>query len=326
MTTMTTDHLTQASPPSNGTAGGRRGEAVVTGASSGIGRALACGLAQRGHRLLLIARRWERLEELAAELRARYDVEVEVWPCDLANADELARLSHELRSRHVSVLCNNAGFTTCGVLSTADPDREAQAVAVNVTAVHQLALAVLPGMLDRDEGSILMTGSAAGEQPVPSAATYAATKAFVNAFAQALNVELHGTNVTCTLLAPGPVRTEFFDVGGVGRMEALTRFFCWQSPERVAEDGLQGMESGRRVVIPGPAAKVQAFAARHIPRVVLFPLLRLIFLPIVRFSARPKNRPAPAEVASPATGVPREPDVHAGSRVHRSARVRMARE
>ena len=315
-------HLGNGSTASNGSASNgsgphRRGRAVVTGASSGIGRALARGLAARGDPLLLVARRWERLEELASELRLEHGVDVEVWPCDLADGAQLARLGEELRSRHVSVLCNNAGFTTCGPVSEADPVRQAQAVAVNVTAVHDLTLAVLPGMLERDEGAILVTGSAAGEQPVPSAATYAATKAFVNSFAQALSVELHGTNVTCTLLAPGPVRTEFFDVGGVGRMEAITRFFSWQSPERVAEDALRALEHGRRIVIPGPVAKLQAFGGRHIPRAVLFPALRLIFLPIVRFSARPKVRTPPA-MSSPLNGAAdgvREREV-SGSRLH----------
>jgi hypothetical protein len=185
--------------------------------------------------------------------------------------------------------------------------RQGQTVAVNVTAVHQLTLAVLPGMVGRDEGSILVTGSAAGEQPVPSAATYAATKAFVNSFAQALSVELHGTKVTCTLLSPGPVRTEFFDIGGVGRMESITQCFSWQSPARVAADGLAAMERGSRIVIPGPVAKVQAFGGRHIPRAVLFPLLRLIFLPIVRFSARPKVKQSRRPVRVWATEARREP-------------------
>lgn len=277
------------------------GLAVVTGASSGIGHALACGLAARGHPLLLVARRRQRLEALAAQLRARHGVEVEVWPCDLADGEQVARLGHELRTRHVSVFCDNAGFTTCGPVRDADPIREAQAVAVNVTAAHGLVLAVLPNMLERGKGAILVTGSAAGEQPVPSAATYAATKAFINAFTEALSVELRSTNVTCTLLAPGPVRTEFFDVGGVGRMEAITRWFSWQTPERVAEDALRAMERGRRIVIPGPAAKLQAFAGRHMPRALLFPLLRAVFLPIVRLSGARSDAPASAPSRAPSS-------------------------
>jgi short-subunit dehydrogenase len=278
----------RTTPTSNGHAPVRRGLAVVTGASSGIGLALTKGLAARGRPLMLVARRWERLEEIATRMREEFGVEVEVRPCDLSDAGELGGLADELRSRHVAVLCDNAGFTTCGPVSEADPVRELGAVAVNVVAAHTLALAVLPGMLERSEGSILITGSAAGVQPVPSAATYAATKAFANTFAEALSVELRGTGVTCTLLAPGPVRTEFFDVGGVGGMEKITGFFAWQSPERVAEDALAAMERGRRVVIPGPVAKLQALTGRLIPRTLLFPLLRAVFLPIVRYSAKPK--------------------------------------
>jgi short-subunit dehydrogenase len=126
--------------------------AVVTGASSGIGRALARGLAARGYALVLVARRRERLADLATQLREQYGVDVEAWPCDLADSAQRERLRRELRLRRIAVLCNNAGFTTCGAVSTADPIREAEAVAVNVAAVHDLALAVLPGMLERGEG------------------------------------------------------------------------------------------------------------------------------------------------------------------------------
>lgn len=272
-----------------------RGWAVVTGASSGIGSALARALAVRGYDVLLVARRHERLQDLATTLSARYGVATEIAPCDLADADEREALCDDLRMRCVAVLCNNAGFTTCGLLRDAEPARERAAVAVNVTAVHDLTLAVLPDMLARNEGAILITGSAAGEQPVPSAATYAATKAFANSFSQALSVELRGTRVTCTLLAPGPVRTEFFAIGGVDRMESLTRYFAWQTPERVARDAVRALERGRRVVIPGPVARVQAVLGRYTPRALLFPLLRLIFLPIVRYS-RPAEERQPDRV------------------------------
>lgn len=300
MSSISTVRGARTPPTSNGSAPPERGIAVVTGASSGIGAELAKGLAERGHPLMLVARRRERLEELAKRTRAEFGVEVEVRPCDLSDAEQLAELAGELRSRRVAVLCDNAGFTTCGLVRAADLVREMQAVAVNVTAVHTLALAVLPGMLERDAGAILVTGSAAGVQPVPSAATYAATKAFVNTFTEALSVELKGTNVTCTLLAPGPVRTEFFAVGGVAGMEKVTGFFAWQSPDRVARDALVAMERGRRVVIPGPVAKLQALSGRLMPRFMLFGLLRAVFLPIVRYSARPKAQKRAADRANAA--------------------------
>jgi len=259
--------------------------AVVTGASSGIGRALACGLAARGHSLLLAARRKDVLEDLAAELRDRHGVEVDVRPCNLADRSERARLRDELADRQVSVLCNNAGFTTCGPLRNADPAREADELEVNAVAVHELTLAVLPGMLARGAGAILVTGSNAGAQPVPTAATYAATKAFANALAEALHVELRGTGVSCTLLAPGPVLTEFAAVGGVGHMEHK-RWIAWTNVEQVAEEALDGLERGRRVVTPGAAAKWQAIAGRYTPRAVLFPLLHTVVMPMLRSGGR----------------------------------------
>lgn len=255
--------------------------AVVTGASSGIGRALAGRLAARGHGLLLVARRAELLERLAAELRDRHGVEVEVRCCDLADHAERERLRGELARRQVSVLCANAGFTTCGALRDTDPARESQELQVNAVAVHELTLAVLPGMLARGAGAILVTGSNAGVQPVPTAATYAATKAFVNALAEALHVELRGTGVSCTLLAPGPVLTEFASVGGVEHIERK-RWIRWTDVDRVAEEALSGVERGRRVVTPGLMAKLQTVLGRYTPRAVLFPLLRGVVMPMLR--------------------------------------------
>src|SRR5947209_796186 len=124
------------------------GWAVVTGASSGIGTELARGLARRGHQLLLLARREERLQELADELQSEHHVRVEVRPTDLGEADDRAAVVADLAERQVGVLCNNAGFGSSGAIDQLDPDRERQQVAVNVNAVHELTLAVLPGMLE----------------------------------------------------------------------------------------------------------------------------------------------------------------------------------
>jgi uncharacterized protein len=259
--------------------------AVVTGASSGIGAALARVLAARGYVPMVVARRVDRLKELAAEIRDAHGREALVRECDLADRDDRARLAEELAEREVAVLCNNAGFPTCGPLAGADPRREAEEVEVNTVAMHQLTLAVLPGMLARRAGAILITGSTAGEQPVPTAATYAATKAFANVFAESLHVELRGTGVTCTLLAPGPVRTEFTEVGGITGAENA-RWFAWMTPQKVAEEAVRGMALGRRVVVPGPMAKVQAIAGRHTPRPVLFPVLRGVVLPRLRAADR----------------------------------------
>jgi short-subunit dehydrogenase len=258
--------------------------AVVTGASSGIGVALARVLAGRGFVPMLVARRGDRLKRLATEIRDAHGVDAEIRECDLADRADRGHLAEELAAREVTVLCNNAGFPGCEPVVAADPRREAAQVEVNTVALHQLTLAVLPGMLARRAGAILVTGSTAGEQPVPTAATYAATKAFANVFAESLHGELRGTGVTCTLLAPGPVRTEFAQVGGIPGAERV-RWFGWLSAERVADEAVRAMARGQRVVVPGPMAKLQAFAGRHSPRAVLF-LLRGVILPRLRTRER----------------------------------------
>ncbi|MFD7324715.1 SDR family NAD(P)-dependent oxidoreductase [Streptomyces sp. NPDC059875] len=172
-----------------------RSRAVVTGASSGIGAALAEGLAARGHSLILVARRQDRLDALAGQLTERYRVQAEVRPCDLGDREERAKLVAELAPRDIAVLCNNAGFATYGPLSTLAPERERLQVELDVMAVHEPTLAVLPGMLERRAGAILITGSTAGNQPGPNNTTYAASKAFANTFAESLHAELAGSGV-----------------------------------------------------------------------------------------------------------------------------------
>ncbi|MFC0598854.1 SDR family NAD(P)-dependent oxidoreductase [Streptomyces palmae] len=255
--------------------------AVVTGASAGIGAELARGLGARGHDLWLVARGAAAMEELAARIRADHSVKVRVVPCDLADPAARQRLAMELSVTEVDVLCANAGFPTCGPLAANDPAKEAAEVQVNVVALHQLTLAVLPGMLARRRGRILVTGSTAGRQPVPTAATYSASKAFANTFAESLHAELRGTGVSCTLLAPGPVRTGFYQAGGIPGLTDQ-KILAWLTPARVAAAGLAGLARGRRVVVPGPVAKAQNLAGRHTPRALLFPVLRTTILPRLR--------------------------------------------
>ncbi len=254
---------------------------VVTGASSGVGAELAKGLAARGHALVLVARRKDRLEELAREIRSRRGTPVDARQCDLADREQRADLTSELANSNVAVLCNNAGFPTCGPLLDSDPAREAAEVEVNVVAMHELTLAVLPGMVARRSGAILITGSNAGEQPVPTAATYAASKAFANAFAESLHEELLGTGVSCTLLEPGPIRTEFATIGGIRAGENHI-WMGWKSPTSVAEAAIKAMERGRRTVIPGPLAKFQAYGGRYLPRALLMPIITRKILPALR--------------------------------------------
>ncbi|MFI6040182.1 SDR family NAD(P)-dependent oxidoreductase [Nocardia sp. NPDC051321] len=255
--------------------------AVVTGASSGIGVALAEALAQHGYSLILVARRQDRLRALAERLAARHGIEAEVRAMDLSDRGARAKLCAELADRNIAVLCNNAGFATYGELATANPDRERQQVELNSVAVHDLTLAALPGMVRRGTGAILITGSTAGNQPGPHNATYAASKAFANTLAESLHVELSGTGVQCTLLAPGPVRTEYAEAAEAPNLDRMVPGPLWVSAEQAAADAIAGMAAGRRRVVPGLFAKVQTVGGQYTPRGLVGPILRAIYRKVV---------------------------------------------
>lgn len=249
--------------------------AVVTGASAGIGAELARLLAQRGHNVILVARRRERLENLATTLSATYGITAEAYACDLTDRRARTELAAELANLDVSVLCNNAGFATFGDLRHANPERERDQVELNVNAVHDLTLAVLPGMLQRGAGAILITGSTAGHQPFPGNATYAASKAFANNFAESIHAELRNTGVSCTLLAPGPVATEFNQAAGIGQHDGLISRLS-VSAEQTAEQALRGLERGHRIVVPGVVAKLQTLGGAYTPHSLMLPALHLV--------------------------------------------------
>lgn len=246
--------------------------ALVTGASSGIGAEIARQLAGRGHHVTMVARRSERLEELAGELGGESSVDA----CDLgdfdARRDLLGRLSR--RKRKVAVLVNNAGFGTYGRLWELPAEREREEVHLNVDALHDLTVAFLPGMVERRSGAILNVGSTAGFQPLPGNATYAASKAFVNTFSESLHAELAGTGVTCTVLCPGPVATEFQDAAGISHLSGAGPNLIWASADDVARAAVEGVERGKRVVMPRLNDKVQGAFGRYSPRSVLLPVMR----------------------------------------------------
>jgi len=251
--------------------------AVVTGASQNIGAALATELAARGHHLIITARREEALSALAGRLTERYGVTVEVRPVDLADPAERAKLCDELAVRNISVLCANAGTATFGPVVSLNPAEEKAQVQLNVLGVHDLALAVLPGMAERGAGGILISGSAAGNSPIPNNATYAATKAFVNTFSESLRGELKRAGVHVTLLAPGPVRTELPDPDNQSLVERLIPDFLWISTEYTAKLSLDGLERNKMRVVPGVTSKAMSVAAGYAPRAIVTPIVGAVY-------------------------------------------------
>jgi uncharacterized protein len=228
--------------------------ALVTGASTGIGEQFARILAERDNDLVLVARDRARLEALAKEVEQTHHVDVEVLPADLIDPDQLALV--EERAADVDVLVNNAGFGSFGSCHELDIDTETKEVQLNVVAVVRLTHAAARGMTTRGRGGILNVASLAGFQPTPNNATYAATKAFVLSFSQAVHEELKGTGVSVSVLAPGFTKTEFqarasFDSSSVPG-------FMWQEAEPVARAGLDGLAKNRAVVVPGAMYRVVA--------------------------------------------------------------------
>jgi short-subunit dehydrogenase len=247
--------------------------AVVTGASQNIGEALATELAARGHHLIVTARREDVLTGLAARLTERFGVTVEVRAVDLADPSERAKLCDELASRNISILCANAGTATFGPVASLDPAAEQAQVQLNVLGVHDLTLAVLPGMVDRGAGGILISGSAAGNSPIPNNATYAATKAFVNTFSESIRGELKKAGVHVTLLAPGPVRTTLPDDAEASLVDKLVPDFLWISTEHTARLSLDGLQRNKMRIVPGVTSKAMSVASGYTPRAIVAPIV-----------------------------------------------------
>ena len=253
--------------------------ALVTGASSGIGADIARSLARRGHNVVLTARRAERLEELARELADAHGVRAETVSCDLQTKAGRKRLTKgvgEIGLR-VDVLVNNAGFGTAGLFQRLDGEREAELVRLNCEVVVALCGEFVPKMVEHGGGGVLNVASVAAFQPLPTQATYSASKAFVLTFTQALGADLHGTGVTTTALCPGPVRTEFIEVSGLEREAGTLPGFVWVSSPDVAEAGVSGLEDGKGVVIPGAVSKLTALGGRYTPRSLWLGLGRRVY-------------------------------------------------
>jgi short-subunit dehydrogenase len=249
---------------------------LITGASSGIGADIARALARRGHGVTLVARRAERLRDLAREIADEHGVAAETISCDLTERRARTRMIEKIEQRGhaVEVLVNNAGYGSGGRFWELDPEGETDMVRTNVEAVVALTAAYVPAMVERGRGAILNLGSTIAFQPVPFQTTYGATKAFVLAFTESLHEELRGTGVTVTALCPWPVRTEFGEAGGFGGADERIPSFMWLSPEAAAEAGVNGLEKGHRVVVPGLVNQLTALGGHYTPRSVLLPLVR----------------------------------------------------
>jgi short-subunit dehydrogenase len=253
--------------------------ALVTGASSGLGREFAQLFARDGYDLVLVARREELLGSLARELEEAHGIQARCVSCDLSTREGLAKLARAIseESIEVDVLVNNAGFGDCAEFAQADIDKLDQMIELNIRALTDLTYYCLGGMLERRHGRILNVGSVASFECGPGMATYFASKAYVLSLGEALSEELRGTGVTVTTLCPGTTNTNFWNVAEAGTLSML-RDLAMANPHEVAAYGYQAMHQGRVIAIPGLANQAMIAAERFVPRALLRRIMRLVLM------------------------------------------------
>ncbi len=241
--------------------------AAVTGASSGLGAEFARQLVPRAKELVLVARRRGRLESLRDELLARNPkLSVTIREADLSDLDQTMELARWFGEQPIDLLINNAGLGDLGPFAGADPRRVNEQVQVNVLALTALTRAVLPRMLAQAHGAILNVSSSAGFLPLPGFAVYAATKAYVTSFSEAIRAETRGCGITVTTLCPGPVETEFNQVADRASRPRRYGPNLVQVPvERVVRAGLRALEREKPMVIPGLMMKTAMALTRMVP-------------------------------------------------------------
>jgi short-subunit dehydrogenase len=258
---------------------GEKSAAIVTGASSGIGEAIASELARRGHQLVLVARRSDRLHALAGSLGPQ----AHVLAADLSSRTDRAELPDRIAALGLApdILINNAGLSVGALVAKAVPEQQLNLVEVDVAAVVDLCTRFLPGMVERRRGAVLNVSSLAGFYPLPGQAAYGAAKAFVLSYTESLRSELRGTGVTATALCPGPVATELDDVAGfkAGQRAAVLPSFMWKSADEVARAAIDGLAANKPRVVPGRANRLVAALCRVAPQERLLPLLSRRALP-----------------------------------------------
>lgn len=241
--------------------------ALITGASAGIGREFVRQLASRAKLLVLVARRRDLLDELRSELLTKNTaLQVDIRATDLSNLEQTMRLAESFAKEQIDLLINNAGLGDHGSFATADQRRVNEQVQVNVLALTALTRALLPRMIGQKRGAILNVSSSAGFLPLPNIAVYAATKAYVTSFSEAIRAETHGYGINVTTLCPGPVHTEFAEVADRQPQKRKSRTSPVHVPvENVVRDGLDAIEKDKPLVIPGLAMKVVMTLTRAVP-------------------------------------------------------------
>jgi short-subunit dehydrogenase len=247
--------------------GGKRGTALITGGSSGIGAAFAHQLAARGYSLILVARREERLASLANELEKRYPISAEILVADLSKSADIERIEKRVgQLQDLDILVNNAGFGSTGDFAEVDLSTHVDMINVHVMTSVRLSRTALPGMIARRRGAIINVASVAAFVPLPEGATYSATKAYLTIFSEALQVELDGTGVQVQALCPGFTHTEFHDRP---ELETFDRSDIprplWMSAQEVATESLEALSRNRVVTIPGLQNRLLAVLARNTP-------------------------------------------------------------
>lgn len=240
--------------------------AVVTGASGGLGSAIASQLAARGYNLALAARRREPMDKLATELRDQHAIETRVLVADLADRREVASFADQVADLDVEVLVNNAGYGLHGEFVDMDMTRVEAMLDVNIFALTALTRSFAERMVARGGGRILMVASLTGFQPIPGYAAYAAAKSYVRSFGEALHVELANQNVQVTVLSPGLMDTGFLDAAGQASSPSLRRMMTPVAD--TAKLGVDALFDNRASVIAGTMNRITAFSNRFTPRML----------------------------------------------------------
>src|SRR5215216_765377 len=253
--------------------------ALITGASAGIGEAIARELAGRGHGVTLVARREERLRSLATELSDRFGVRAEAIGVDLGSDTARADLPRRLDEIGVTVeiLVNNAGFGGGEDFAGTDRERLVSMVELNCVALLDLQAVYLPQMVERGRGAVINIASTAAFQPLPGSATYGATKAFVLSLSEAVHEELKGSGVTLTAVCPGPVKTESTEAAGLKGADEQVPGMLWMSAESVAKQAVEAAADGKRAIVPGLLNRAGAVTGQHAPRMLALPIMQRVW-------------------------------------------------